>query len=92
MTESYLDGPPVHRLRYLLDYCQAKRIAPNLLTRGLANHEALAEPLATLPWTDFQRVVVNCLQILPETEFQDAAAQYWQRPENHHWLFLAPKE
>ena len=36
MTEFYLDGPPVHRLRYLLDYCQAKRIAPNLLTRGLA--------------------------------------------------------
>ena len=88
MTEFYLDGPPVHRLRYLLDYCQAKRIAPNLLTRGLANDEALAEPLATLPWTDFQRVVVNCLQILPETEFQDAAAQYWQRPENHHWLVL----
>jgi|GEM_PF-5749913 len=48
MTEFYLDGPPVHRLRYLLDYCQAKRIAPNLLTRGLANDEALAEPLATL--------------------------------------------
>ena len=21
MTEFYLDGPPVHRLRYLLDYC-----------------------------------------------------------------------
>ncbi len=88
MTESYLDGPPVHRLRYLLDYCQAKRIAPNLLTRGLANHEALADPLATLPWADFQRVVVNCLQILPEPEFHDAAAQYWQQPQNHHWIVL----
>ena len=88
MTEFYLDGPPVHRLRYLLDYCQAKRIAPKLLTRGLTRDEALIEPLATLPWADFQRVVVNCLQILPEPEFHDAAAQYWRRPENNHWLVL----
>lgn len=88
MIETYLDGPPVHRLRYLLDYCQAKRIAPTLLTRGLANQEALGDPLATLPWPDFQRVVVNCLQILPTTEFHDAAAHYWQRPENNHWLVL----
>ncbi|MBT5051963.1 MAG: hypothetical protein HOM69_01940, partial [Gammaproteobacteria bacterium] len=82
MIELSLDGPPVHRLRYLLDYCRAKRIAPNLLTRGLTNHEALDDPLATLPWADFQRVIVNCLQILPETEFRDAATRYWQQPEN----------
>jgi len=88
MIKFSLDGPPVHRLRYLLDYCRATRIAPNLLTRGLANHEALDDPLATLPWADFQRVIVNCLQILPETEFRDAATRYWQQPENNHWIVL----
>ena len=50
MTDLYIAGPPVHRLRYLLEYCQAKRIAPTLLTRGLADQAALADPLATLPW------------------------------------------
>ena len=88
MTDLYIAGPPVHRLRYLLEYCQAKRIAPTLLTRGLADQAALADPLATLPWPDFLHVVVNSLQILPKTEFNEAAAHYWQQPMNDHWIAL----